>query len=208
MDRTLPKQLIPEHWKTFYSTAIDPVINFFIRLNANPNMFTTLGFLVSIAAAYFAAQGSFRIASLLLLLSGVCDTFDGKVARAGGRTTKFGALYDSSLDRYAEVLYFLGMAAYFVHAEWYKTSVAIFIGLGGSMMVSYVRARAEGLGFECKVGLLQRPERILLLAVGGLIHLYALATAIWIIAILANVTAVQRIWHIRKKDGLAASAPD
>jgi len=204
MDKTLPNAIIPDHWKTFYSTAISPVIDFFIRINANPNVFTTIGFLVSIGAAYFASKGSFRIASLILLLSGICDTIDGKVARASGKTTKFGALYDSSLDRYAEVLYFLGLAIFFVHAEWYKTSVAIFLGLSGSMMVSYVRARAEGLGFECKVGLLQRPERILLLAAGGLIHPYALVTAIWIIAIGANFTAIQRIVHIRSKDGKPA----
>ena len=201
MDKTVPNSIIPDHWKAFYSSAISPVINFFIRLDANPNTFTTIGFIVSIVAAYFAAQGSFKIASLVLLLSGICDTIDGKVARASGKTTKFGALYDSSLDRYAEVLYFLGMAIFFVHAEWYKTSVAIFLGLSGSMMVSYVRARAEGLGFECKVGLLQRPERILLLAAGGLIHTYALVTSIWIIAIGANFTAIQRIVHIRSKDG-------
>lgn len=204
MDKTLPKNLIPDHWKNFYSTAIDPIIKFFIRINANPNVFTTIGFLVSIVAAYFAAKGSFRIGSLILLVSGICDTIDGKVARASGKTTRFGALYDSSLDRYAEVLYFLGMAVYFVHAEWYKTSVAIFMGLGGSMMVSYVKARAEGLGFKCDVGLLQRPERILILAAGGLIHPNALATSIWIIAVMANFTAIQRIVHIRKKDGKKA----
>ncbi|NQT26638.1 CDP-alcohol phosphatidyltransferase family protein [candidate division KSB1 bacterium] len=206
MDKTLPKKIIPDRWKDYYSTAINPVINFFIRIDANPNMFTSIGFLVSIVAAYFAAKGSFRIASLILLGSGICDTIDGKVARASGKTSKFGALYDSSLDRYAEVFYFLGLAVFFVHAEWYRTSVAIFFGLGGSMMVSYVRARAEGLGFECNVGLLQRPERILLLAVGGLIHPYALVTAIWIIAIMANFTAVQRIVHIWKQDGKSGGA--
>jgi CDP-diacylglycerol--glycerol-3-phosphate 3-phosphatidyltransferase len=207
MAKALPKNLIPDYWKTSYSAAINPIINFCIRIGANPNMFTTIGFLVSIFAAYFAAKGSFRIASLILLLSGICDTIDGKVARASGKTTKFGALYDSSLDRYAEVLYFLGMAIYFVHEEWYKTSVAIFLGLGGSMMVSYVRARAEGLGFACSVGMFQRPERILLLAAGGLIHPYALAAAVWIIAIMSNFTAAQRIVYIRNQDGKTSEAP-
>lgn len=200
MDKGIPEKIIPDSWKEFYSSLITPITDFFIRFNANPNAFTTAGLLISVVAAYFAMKGSFQTASFWLLLSGLCDTIDGKLARASGKETRFGALYDSTLDRYAELLYFLGLAFYFVHAEWYRTSVAIFLGLGGSMMVSYVRARAEGLGFDCKVGLLQRPERILLLAIGGFIHPYALAVAIWIIAVFANITAVHRLVHIRKMD--------
>ena len=200
MQSATPKSIISESWKAKYAAAIKPLIDFFHRIDATPNQFTTAGLVFSGVAAFNAARGSFRIASLILLAAGICDTIDGKLARSSGKVSRFGALYDSSLDRYSEVLYFLGLAFYFVHAGWYKTSVAIFIGLSGSMMVSYVRARAEGLGFECKEGLLQRAERILLLAAGGLIHLYALAAAIWIIAILSNLTAVQRILHVRKKD--------
>lgn len=207
MEKAIPNKIIPDNWKDFYSSLITPITDFFIRLNANPNAFTTAGLLISFVAAYFAMKGAFRTASIWLLLSGICDTIDGKLARASGKETRFGALYDSTLDRYAEVLYFLGMAFYFVHAEWYKTSVAIFLGLGGSMMVSYVRARAEGLGFDCKVGLLQRPERIILLAIGGLIHPYALAVSIWLIAVFANLTAIHRLMHIRKMDIESRSAP-
>jgi CDP-diacylglycerol--glycerol-3-phosphate 3-phosphatidyltransferase len=92
------------------------------------------------------------------------------------------------------------MALYFIRSGWYLTSGAIAAGLGGSMMVSYVKARAEGLGFECNVGLLQRAERILILGAGALIHLYALVLAIWIVAILSNITAIQRIIHVWRAD--------
>jgi CDP-diacylglycerol--glycerol-3-phosphate 3-phosphatidyltransferase len=92
------------------------------------------------------------------------------------------------------------MAFYFIKFGWYLPSVAVAMALGGSMMVSYVRARAEGLGFECKVGLLQRAERLLLLGIGGLIHVYTFIAAVWIIAVLSNVTAIQRIVHVWQED--------
>ncbi len=205
MGLALPKKFISDEAKDSYAKAIKPVIDFFHRINASPNAFTTAGLLISIGGAYGAAKGSFRLASLLLLAAGLCDTIDGKLARSSGKVSKFGALYDSSLDRYSEAVYFLGLAFYFVHAGWYKTAVAVFIGLSGSMMVSYVRARAEGLGFECKEGLLQRAERILILVAGGLIHLYALVGAIWIIAVFSNITAIQRILNVRKQDRDAGS---
>jgi CDP-diacylglycerol--glycerol-3-phosphate 3-phosphatidyltransferase len=157
-------------------------------------------FLLSCGASFAVASGSLRLAASLILLSGVCDVVDGKLARQSGKASKFGALYDSTLDRYSEVIFFFGMAFYFIKNAWYLTSVAVAVSLGGSLMVSYVRARAEGLGFDCRVGLLQRPERVLLLGLGALIHLYAFVGVIWIIAILSNVTAIQRIVHVWQED--------
>lgn len=191
---------IPDGLKNAFLSTLDPIVGFSTNLNVHPNTFTTIGFLISCAAAYFMAVGSLRIAACLILLSGLCDTIDGKLARETGKVTKFGALYDSTLDRYSEVVFFFGMAFYFIKHSWYLSSVAVAVGLGGSLMVSYVRARAEGLGFECKVGILQRAERLLLLGIGGLIHLYTLVAAIWIIAVLSNITAIHRIIHIRKED--------
>ncbi len=191
---------IPEWLKNAYLSALNPIIGLATKLNLHPNTFTTVSFLSGIGAAYFMAVGSLRIAACFVLLSGMCDSIDGKLARYSGKVTKFGALYDSTLDRYSEVLFFFGMAFYFIKHGWYLTSVALAIGLGGSLMVSYVRARAEGLGFECKVGILQRAERLLLLGIGGLIHLYALVGAIWIIAVMSHVTAIQRIIHVWKED--------
>jgi CDP-diacylglycerol---glycerol-3-phosphate 3-phosphatidyltransferase len=201
---------IPESWKTGYAKAIHPLIQLLTRWNMHPNTFTTLGFVISCISTYFMAVGMFRIASLLVLFAGVFDTIDGKLARDSGKVSRFGALYDSTLDRYSEVFLFFGMAYYFIEHDMYLSSVAVAVALGGSLMVSYIRARAEGLGFECKVGILQRPERLILIALGGLInvilsfggriHIHTLVLAVWIIAILSNVTAVVRMVHVWRED--------
>jgi CDP-diacylglycerol--glycerol-3-phosphate 3-phosphatidyltransferase len=191
---------IPNKWKEIYFSILNPLIKILMKLNFNPNTFTTIGILTSCIAAYFALAGLFRYAGILILLAGVFDTIDGQLARASNKVTRFGALFDSTMDRYSEVMYFFGMAFYFIKNGWYLTSVAIAIGLGGSLMVSYVRARAEGLGFECNVGFLQRPERFLLLGIGGIIHKYILVGAIWIIAVMSNVTAIHRIVHVWHQD--------
>ncbi|NIR50410.1 CDP-alcohol phosphatidyltransferase family protein [candidate division KSB1 bacterium] len=190
---------MPEGIKNWYLKLITPLIEFFIRLELNPNFFTTIGFILTIGAAVLFAVGQLVIAGAIVLLAGTFDIIDGKVARATNRVTKFGALYDSTLDRYSEVIMFFGLAFYFVRADWFLTSVAVSFALGGSIMVSYVRARAEALGFHCKVGIMQRPERVVYIGFGALfsfIHIYILIFAICLIAVFANVTAVQRIYHI------------
>jgi CDP-diacylglycerol--glycerol-3-phosphate 3-phosphatidyltransferase len=195
--------ILPDWLKNWYLNLITPVVNFFIARAVNPNLFTTLGFIASVISAGFFAFGYSRLAGVLVLLSGTLDIIDGKVARATNRVTKFGALYDSTLDRYAEVVVFFGLAFYFGNQEvtWrILILIAVSVALGGSMMVSYVRARAEGLGLECKVGIMQRPERIVLLGFGALFHEYALVTAVALIAVLANFTAIQRLIHVRNTE--------
>ncbi|MFQ5603474.1 MAG: CDP-alcohol phosphatidyltransferase family protein [bacterium] len=191
--------VLPNGIKNWYLGLIQPVVKFFVRLELNPNFFTTIGFILTIGAAVLFATGHLTIAGGIILLAGTFDIIDGKVARATKRVTKFGALYDSTLDRYAEVIMFFGLAFYFVKADMFITSVAVSFALGGSVMVSYVRARAEALGFQCKVGIMQRPERVVYIGFGAIlsiIHLYALIFAILLIAVFANVTAIQRIYHI------------
>lgn len=188
--------VLPDGIKRWYLNLIDPIIQFFVRLELNPNFFTTIGFILTVGAAVLFATGWLRIAGAIVLLAGTFDIIDGKVARSTDRVTKFGALYDSTLDRYSEVIMFFGLAFYFVKEEWFITSVAVSIALGGAIMVSYVRARAEALGFQCKVGIMQRPERVVYIGFGALIHIYTLIFAIYLIAVLANVTAIQRLYHI------------
>jgi CDP-diacylglycerol--glycerol-3-phosphate 3-phosphatidyltransferase len=195
---------IPNRIKNIYLSKLDPAVSLAMKLKLHPNTFTTIGFFLSCAAAYLMASGLYRWASCLLLLGGMFDNIDGRYARASKKVSKFGALYDSTLDRYSEVIFFFGMAFYFIRNSWYLTSVFIAVGLGGSLMVSYIRARAEGLGFDCKIGFLQRPERIVLLSAGGLIHLYTLVAAIWIVALLSNFTAIQRMVYIWKEDNKTA----
>ncbi|MFQ5674638.1 MAG: CDP-alcohol phosphatidyltransferase family protein [bacterium] len=191
--------VLPDGIKSWYLKLIGPVIEFFVRLELNPNFFTTIGFIVTIGAAILFALGHLVTAGAITLLAGTFDIIDGKVARATKRVTKFGALYDSTLDRYSEVIMFFGMAFYFVKADMVITSVAVSFALGGSVMVSYVRARAEALGFQCKVGIMQRPERVVYIGFGAILsflHVGTLIFSILLIAVFANVTAIQRVYHV------------
>jgi phosphatidylglycerophosphate synthase len=188
--------ILPDSIKNWFISILDPLIDLIVRFHVHPNHFTILGLLVSLVGAVFYAKYDIRLAGVLILLGGICDVIDGKIARKTGLSSKFGALFDSSLDRYAEVFIFLGIAIFFVQKDHPITSIMVVLALGGSMMVSYVRARSEGLGYDCKVGIMQRPERIVYIGFSSLIHAYVLEVIIWMIAILANFTAIQRLYHV------------
>jgi CDP-diacylglycerol--glycerol-3-phosphate 3-phosphatidyltransferase len=187
----LPKSIV--NW---FTGILDPFIDIIVHFHVHPNHFTILGLFITIVGAVFYANHDIRLGGLFILLGGICDIIDGKIARKTGLSSKFGALFDSSLDRYAEVFMFLGAGIYFVQKDHQITSIMVFLALGGSTMVSYVRARAEALGYECKIGIMQRPERIVYIGFASLIHPYILEVVIWMVAILANFTAIQRIYYI------------
>jgi CDP-diacylglycerol--glycerol-3-phosphate 3-phosphatidyltransferase len=115
------------------------------------------------------------------------------LARTTGKASRFGALLDSTVDRYAELIMFFGIAGYFFYIDDFTTAAGTFLALSGSFMVSYSRARAESLGYDAKIGLMQRPERIVLIGLGAVVHINAFKLAIWLVAFLANFTALQRI---------------
>ena len=186
-------RLIPQSLQDRFINLISPVITLFSKWGLGPNPFTFAGVLITSLGAAAFIMGYIRLAGLLILLGGFCDTVDGLLARTTHKTTQFGALLDSAVDRYSEFIMFLGFAAYFILIEDYGTLAGIFLALCGSFMVSYTRARSESLGFETKVGIMQRPERIILIGLGALIHMTAFKFAIWLVAVLANVTALQRI---------------
>lgn len=158
--------------------VIDPVVKLFIKLGLTPNAVTTIGFLLNVGVAIIFVKGGetgshadlsyVGWAGGLILFAGLFDMLDGQVARIGNMSSKYGALFDSVLDRYSELVVFLGICYYLVSQHYFLSSLFAFIGLIGSMMVSYTRARAEGLGIECKGGLMQRPERVILLGVSAL----------------------------------------
>lgn len=191
-----PTTLLPEFVKNSYQGLLMPLIRVFVKLRIHPNHFTVLGLLITSVAAVFLGKGYLLVGGILVLVGGTCDIIDGKVARATGYASRFGALFDSTLDRYSEVVAFFGVGFYFVAKEMYLSSIATFIALGGSMMVSYVRARSEGLGYDCKVGLMQRPERVVAIGFGAIFGENFLVGAMTLIAALANFTAIQRIWAI------------
>ena len=178
----------------------------FARLGVNPNTLTLVGLLLSILTAVIIAQGLLLAGGLLVLFAGMFDMLDGAMARVGNTATTFGAFFDSTLDRYSESIILFGLLYYalqrpglhdfvwpFPHEQSWMISL-IYIAVTGSLMVSYTKARAEGLGLECKTGLLARPERVVILAIGLLSGTYIWALAV--LAVFSQVTAIERIAHV------------
>jgi CDP-diacylglycerol---glycerol-3-phosphate 3-phosphatidyltransferase len=213
---------------------IQPLVKLLIKLGLTPNIITSLGLVFNIVAATVfiiggeqGVKGDFSYIGWgcgLILFAGLFDMLDGQVARLGNMASHFGALYDSVLDRYSELVMFLGICYYLVAQHYFISSLVAFIAMIGSMMVSYVRARAEGLDIECKDGLMQRPERIIIISVAGIIcgivsaytggnqklympwlHIDVIETIsifiypIALVAVMANITAIKRLNHCRKQ---------
>ena len=193
------RRLIPESLQNGFVNLLTPLIKILARWGINPNSFTLAGLIITSMAAVAFIMGHLHLGGFLILLGGLCDTIDGSLARFANKVTRFGAMFDSAVDRYSEFVMFFGMVVYFVMSKDYPTSVVAFFALCGSIMVSYSRARAESLGFDSRVGIMQRPERIVFLGLGALIHPGALKFAIWLVAIFANFTALQRIRHAYKQ---------
>ncbi len=179
---------------------------FVAKSHLSPNALTVIGFLLNFPAAFILAQGqswSWWVGGIMVLFAGAFDMLDGAVAKVTGKTTKFGAFLDSTLDRCSEVVVFLGLLMYYRSGpttDQYHGSILVYIAIAGSLLVSYVKARAEGLGMECKgVGLLPRPERVGMIVAGCIINVWwdlALIVVLWILAIGTNFTAIQRIWYV------------
>ena len=204
-----------EYWGWF----IAPLETLFIKLGFTPNFFTTLGFFISAGAAYAFATGHFGIAGWLVIIGGTCDMFDGRIARRTKKTSESGAFYDSVMDRYGEAIVFLGLAVFFRNT-W--VLYVVIAALVGSMMVSYTRAKSDSLGIECKVGPMQRPERIVYLGVGSIFSPplrqiiqpvgaepveYLAIGAITLIAVVTMLTSVYRMFYVFRKLSLKEGKP-
>lgn len=162
-----------------------------------PNTVTILGLVGNTIGAILLAQGYIVWGGILILLMGPVDALDGAMARLRGEPTEFGAFVDSVTDRYSELVIFGGLLYYYLQqGEWLYVVLA-YLAAAGSVLVSYVRARAQSLGHETKVGILTRMERYLVLVPGLIFNIPKVS--LWIIAILANLTALQRIWDVRSK---------
>jgi CDP-diacylglycerol--glycerol-3-phosphate 3-phosphatidyltransferase len=158
-----------------------------------PNLLTFLGFVVNCWAAVLFARGRFQAAGGVMLLAGLFDMVDGRVARAQGRPTKFGAYFDSVIDRYSDLILFVGLLVYYAGVGRSNYAILVGVAMAGSVMVSYARARAESLIPECKAGFFERPERIVLMIIGALSN--RMAPALWLLAIGPNLTVIHRIIH-------------
>jgi len=169
------------------------IVNLLTALRVRPNILTLTGLVINIFAAVLFARGMFTWAGLVVLFAGMFDMVDGEVARRTGRVTKFGAFFDSVIDRYSDMVLFLGLVIWYAKLDRNLYTALAGISLIGSIMTSYTRARAESLIPACKVGFLERPERIVLLIIGALTN--RLGAALWVMAILSNWTVSQRIWY-------------
>lgn len=165
-----------------------------------------IGFVINVAAGMAIAAGMFTAGGIVMLVGGAFDTLDGAFARATNQATVFGEFFDSTIDRFSEAVIFLGIAISYVRGPELSTRDVIgmvlsFVAMIGSIMVSYARARAEGLDLDCEVGWLQRPERIILLGIALLLPPAVLLIALGALAVLTHVTVAQRIAHVRGLTG-------
>lgn len=190
----------------FYAVT-NPIAGWLLRSHIRPNTLTTLAALLVVISAAAFAFGWIRWGGGLLLASGITDTLDGKVAREGGMTSKFGAFYDSTLDRVGDGATFIGIAVYLLRAPgvgWrIETAVLCMVAILSTMLVSYARARAEGLGLECKVGLVQRAERLVALGVPSMLvgagpRGIVLQVVVALLAFFSTVTVVQRFVYVHR----------
>jgi CDP-diacylglycerol--glycerol-3-phosphate 3-phosphatidyltransferase len=182
---------------------INGIVRALVLTRIPPNAYTYIGLAFSIGAAllfgYAAGDNQpslFRYAALVILLAGFLDMLDGQVARASNRATVFGAFLDSVLDRYSDAALFFGLLVYYARANRFFYVVLVAVVMISSVMVSYTRARAEALIGNCKVGFMERPERLVLIILGGLFN--RMAPVLWVIAVIASITVVHRILYTRQ----------
>jgi CDP-diacylglycerol--glycerol-3-phosphate 3-phosphatidyltransferase len=172
----------------------NPVIGILGKSGIKPDALTFTGLAVNIGAAYVIATGHFPLGGILILVAGLFDLLDGALARFAKKTTKFGAILDSTVDRISEAAIFCGLIVWYMPGR--SEILLIFAVLIGSFLVSYIRARAEGLGLECKGGLFTRAERVIVLAVGLLVN--QVVIALWILVVFVYITVVQRLVYLRR----------
>ena len=169
----------------------EPLVSLLVSLKISPSVITSIGLLVAILAGYFCLLGNFLYAGLLVLFSSLFDLLDGGVARKPGKTSSQGAMLDSVFDRFSEVVVLLGLSVYFINNGENLMIILSFVALSGSLMVSYIRARAESLGVSGTSGLFTRPERVIIVVICLLINLPNFA--VWILAIGTPISALHRL---------------
>lgn len=191
--------------KAWVRQNLAPIGRVLAALGLTANMLTIIGFFLNLGVGLVIALGQQTLGGALVLVVGAFDMLDGAVARATGSASAFGAFLDSSLDRCSEAAVYLGLLVFFARQNDLTMMVVAYLVLVGSFMISYARARAEGLGLKCEVGLLARPERIIMLGVGLFFNqlllplgFSLLVVVLWVLAVLVYVTFIQRIVHVRK----------
>jgi CDP-diacylglycerol--glycerol-3-phosphate 3-phosphatidyltransferase len=193
---------LTDQFRTIFKGVLDPIGKFFNRLGLMPNTMTILGLVGNVIGAFLLARGQFIAGGILILVMGPVDALDGTMARLRGMTGRFGAFVDSVTDRYSELVIFAGLLYYYLSAGDKLATMLVYGAAAGSVLVSYIRSRGQSLGWDTKVGVLTRMERYLVLApslvlsfISPLIPLIGIS----IIAVFANITAIQRIIDVRRQ---------
>src|SRR5579862_9158630 len=184
----------------FFGRIIRKIVEALALSRIHPNVLTFIGLVINVWAAFLFANGQFMAAGFVVLGAGLFDMVDGRVARETNRVTKFGGFFDSVLDRYSDLFLFMGLLVYYASINRFFYIVLTAIVMTGSVMVSYARARSECTIPQCKVGFLERPERIVLIIIGALMD--RMAPVLWVIAVLANLTVIHRMiytWQEAKR---------
>jgi len=180
-----------------FKGILDPIAAFFNSLGLMPNTMTILGLVGNIIGAFLLSQGNFLVGGIVILVMGPVDALDGAMARLRGMAGQFGAFVDSVSDRYSELIIFAGLLYYYVQLGDQSGSLLVYTAAAGSVLVSYIRSRGQSLGWDTKVGVLTRMERYLVLCPSLIFNIPIIG--LWIIAVLANFTAFQRILDIRRQ---------
>ncbi|HXD10248.1 MAG TPA: CDP-alcohol phosphatidyltransferase family protein [Anaerolineales bacterium] len=191
-----PRKTFTDYLRLWFKWFLDPLGGFFNRLGITPNMMTMLGLLGNTVGAFYLARGEMLTGGLWIALMTPVDALDGTMARLRGESSDWGAYVDSVSDRYSELIIYGGLLYHFLKLGEPVGGMLTFGAAAGSVLVSYVKARAEGLGYEAKVGLLTRVERYLVLAPSLIFN--QLYIGLGILAVFANITALQRVWHVRR----------
>ncbi|MGE3063073.1 MAG: CDP-alcohol phosphatidyltransferase family protein [bacterium] len=179
--------------KNGFRRIVQPLVSFFIKMKIDPNMLTLSGFLIACISGYFYSQGQFILGLIVLVLSGINDTFDGMVARQTNKVTLFGAFFDSTIDRFNEFAVLFGIGYFFNTWGMYLFSYLTFASIFFSVMISYTRARAEGLNIKCSEGLMGRVERVVFLIVASFFPLNIFKYMIILYTVLTFITVIQRM---------------
>ena len=172
---------------------LEKIVDAIAATGINPNVLTAFGLVVNLWAALLFAEGMFRSGAAVIFFAGFLDMLDGQVARRERRVTAFGAFFDSTLDRYSDMALYMGLLVYYSVSGRTPYVVLAAVATAGSVMVSYARARAESLIPLCKVGFMERPERIVLLIIGGLFN--RMGPVLWVIAVVSTLTVIHRIYY-------------
>ena len=193
-----------QDWVRAQARKLVPLLQLF---GLTPNMLTLVGLVITGASALLIGAGHFVAGGVVLIFAALFDILDGAVARVTGKVYRYGAFLDSTTDRYAEGFTYVALLYFYVAQGHHTTEPMLVIAaLTGSLLVSYVRARAQSLGFVCDGGLLARPERVVLTVIGLLFADQLLLPVLWILAVLTNLTAVQRIWFVWRQSRQTAPA--